>query len=113
MSLARRARPRFVRLVTSAADRAGTGDCAESDCSNGLDDDGDTFVDCADADCQLAGACQGAFYCGCWFDSTSPNVNDWMWRCHQQSSPNFSPPCTEIGNEGPCDCRPEIYTVCE
>ncbi len=95
------------------SDCAGTGACAEADCSNGADDDGDGFIDCDDADCQLAGHCQPAVYCGCWFDSTSPNVNNWVWRCHQQSSPNFSPPYTEIWNEGPCDCRPEIYTVCE
>ncbi len=31
----------------------------EADCSNGLDDDGDGFVDCADPDCSDASNCQG------------------------------------------------------
>src|SRR5262245_38421654 len=33
---------------------------AESECVNGLDDDGDGAIDCADSDCAIVGACAPA-----------------------------------------------------
>ena len=94
------------------SDCAPTGACSETDCGNGSDDDGDGFTDCDDADCQLAGACQPQ-YCGCWFDTTPPNVNDWWWRCHQQSSETFAAPYDQLVSPGECQCGVDISTICE
>jgi hypothetical protein len=38
-------------------DCAGIGDCLETDCADGADDEGDGLIDCADPDCEGIGSC--------------------------------------------------------
>ena len=46
----------------------------ETDCSNGLDDDGDNFVDCYDSDCAGDNACTEFFFGNNVTCSQSPDV---------------------------------------
>ncbi len=54
----------------------------EKNCSNGIDDDGDTFMDCADTDCQISDSHPNAFVC-----TGSPLISDY---CVQLSRNTFT-----------------------
>lgn len=47
-------------------------------------------------------------YCACFFDTSSPNVNNWVWRCHGTNQ-SFTP--GSLTSPWPCPCD-EPATVC-
>ena len=49
-------------------------------------------------------------YCACYFDTSSSNVNNWVWRCH---GTNTELPAPYLNSPGPCVCDPALYQVCQ
>lgn len=49
-------------------------------------------------------------YCACYFDDSSANVNNWVWRCH---GTNTELPSPYLNSPGPCVCDPALYQVCQ
>ena len=80
-------------LVQTIAFTADTGAAGESDCQDGLDNDGDTFIDCDDSDCGADPACNA-------------NVD---FCCVAGGGPITSTQCQQPQFVNPCVCNADSW----
>lgn len=83
----------------------------EANCSDGVDNDGDSFIDCADSDCSAAPNCQPESICDDGVDNDGDGLTDCADSdctsdpsCTPQPACNDNPVCNALSGQDKIDC---------